>query len=201
MHGEAKESAEIDNEKEIVDISVVQTIGKDKFGSITQSGLQDALDKNAGEEKTKATPNGENFIVEFLESNRFYEVVSDGNSYAGAGGIVGYVESGKVIIENCYNTGNVTSSKYQGGIIGNKNGMEVTLNNCFFLNNINSGIGDSTGGISVSAEQLKNNEKIEGKYIIDILNDFAKEYNEKENSLKLNYWKIDPNSTYPVFEE
>ena len=79
MHGEAKESAEIDNEKEIVDISVVQTMGKDKFGSITQSGLQDALDKNAGEEKTKATPNGENFIVEFIESNRFYEVDSDGN--------------------------------------------------------------------------------------------------------------------------
>ena len=33
MHGEAKESAEIDNEKEIVDISVVQTMGNDKFGS------------------------------------------------------------------------------------------------------------------------------------------------------------------------
>lgn len=59
----------------------------------------------------------------------------------------------------------------------------------------------AAGEISVSAEQLKNNEKIEGKYIIDILNDFAKEYNEKENLQKLNYWKIDQNSTYPVFEE
>ena len=78
MHGEAKESAEIDSEKEIVDISVVQTMGKDKFGNITQSGLQNALDINAGGEKAKASPNGENFVVQFIESNRFYEVDANG---------------------------------------------------------------------------------------------------------------------------
>ena len=96
MHGEAKESAEIDSEKEIVDISVVQTMGKDKFGSITQSGLQEALDKNAGEEKAKATLNGENFVIQFIESNRYYEV--DGN-----GEITGPIE---VVVDK--NPGDIT---------------------------------------------------------------------------------------------
>ena len=77
MHGEAKESAEIGEEKEIVEHSTVQTMGKDKFGIITQSGLQDALDINAGEEKAKALPDGENFVIQFIESNRYYKV--DGN--------------------------------------------------------------------------------------------------------------------------
>ena len=96
MHGEAKESAEIDSEKEIINISVVQTMGKDKFGSITQSGLQDALDKNAGEEKAKALPNGENFVVQFIESNRYYEI--DGN-----GEITGPIE---VVVDK--NPGDIT---------------------------------------------------------------------------------------------
>ena len=36
----AKESAEVDTEKEIVEISAVQTMGKDKFGTVSKTGLQ-----------------------------------------------------------------------------------------------------------------------------------------------------------------
>ena len=79
MHGDAKESAEIDSEKEIVQVSTTQAVGKDRYGNIEQTGLQTALDNNAGEGKTEVIPDGENLIVLFKESDRYYKVDVNGN--------------------------------------------------------------------------------------------------------------------------
>lgn len=124
----------------------------------------------------------------------------DGNSYAAAGGIVGYIRTGSITIENCYNSGNISSSRYKGGIIGAIEEDDITIKNCYFLDNISKGIGNSSGGISVTLEQLKSNELINEKYITDIFNDFVKEYNSEENIYKLRYWKTDDKTKYLIFE-
>ena len=79
MHGKAKEQAEIDSEKEILEISTVQAMGKNKSGIVTQSKLQENLDSNAGGGKTEVYDVGKKFEVIFIESNRYYEVNKEGN--------------------------------------------------------------------------------------------------------------------------
>ena len=79
MHGNAKEQAEIDSEKEIIEISAVQAMGKNKYGNITQVELQDNLNTNAGEGKSEVIENGDDLVVKFIESNRYYKVDGEGN--------------------------------------------------------------------------------------------------------------------------
>lgn len=79
MLGEAKEQAEIDEEKEIVETSTIQAMGKNKFGNIEQSELQAFLDSNAGEGKTETIDGEDTLVVKFIESSRYYEVDSNGN--------------------------------------------------------------------------------------------------------------------------
>ena len=74
---EAKESTEISQEKEIVNMASVQAAGKDKYGNVTKNNLQDALDEIAGKGKTSVT--GDRiFTVLFNESNREYQVNTSG---------------------------------------------------------------------------------------------------------------------------
>ena len=79
MHGKAKEQAEIDGEKEIVETATIQAMGKNKYGNITQNELEEKLNSNAGDGKTEVIDDGENFVVKFIESNRYYKVDNDGN--------------------------------------------------------------------------------------------------------------------------
>ena len=69
----------------------------------------------------------------------------DGN-YAYAGGIVGDAE-GNTVIDNCYNTGGVSSSSdldsYAGGIVGQA--VNVTINNCYNTGSVSSS--NFAGGI------------------------------------------------------
>ena len=37
MHGKAKEQAEIDSEKEILETSVIQAMGKNKYGNLEEN--------------------------------------------------------------------------------------------------------------------------------------------------------------------
>ena len=74
---EAKESTEISQEKEIVNMAAVQAAGKDKYGNVTKNNLQDALDEIVGKGKTSVT--GDRiFTVLFNESNREYKVNTSG---------------------------------------------------------------------------------------------------------------------------
>ena len=127
----------------------------------------------------------------------------NGTSYASSGGIIGIARenSSKITIENCYNIGNITSSVYAGGIIGSFSGDEITVNNCYFLNNENNGCGNQSNvGIQLTREQLQNKELIEGKYILDIFNEFANNYNNQQPTIRLNNWKVDEGTNYLTFE-
>ena len=76
----AKDSAEIDSEKEVIETSVVQATGKDRYGNITKENMKEYMDKNAGEGKTEVIDNGDTLVVKFIESNRYYEIDVDGNA-------------------------------------------------------------------------------------------------------------------------
>lgn len=125
--------------------------------------------------------------------------LTNGNSYAAAGGIVGYIRRGNITIENCYNIGNISSSRYKGGIVGGFSGDNLEINNCYFLNDISNGVGNLDGGTSVTLEQIKSKELINDKYIIDIFNDFVEEYNGKECLFNLKYWNLGENG-FPSFK-
>ena len=77
--GQAKEETEIANEKEILEKATVQAMGNNKYGNIEESELQEQLDKETGEGKTKASDTGNEFEVLFTESNRYYTVDKQGN--------------------------------------------------------------------------------------------------------------------------
>ena len=78
--GNAKEQAEIDNEKEVLNIATTQAMGKDKYGDVRQTELQTALDSNAGNGKTEVIDNEDTLVVKFVDSRRYYEVDSNGNT-------------------------------------------------------------------------------------------------------------------------
>ena len=73
-----KDASEISEEKEIVNIAVTQTIGKDKLGDLSIEGLQKELDKQTGEGKTEVSDAGEKIEVCFIEKKRYYEVDKEG---------------------------------------------------------------------------------------------------------------------------
>ena len=75
----AKEETEIAEEKEILEKATVQAMGNNKYGNIEESELQEQLDKETGEGKTKASDTGNEFEVLFTESNRYYTVDKQGN--------------------------------------------------------------------------------------------------------------------------
>ena len=74
----AKEETEIANEKEIIDISTVEAMGKNNRGNLEEEEFQSAIDKHTNE-KADVTDIGKEFEVLFEESNRYYIVDKDGN--------------------------------------------------------------------------------------------------------------------------
>ena len=77
--GQAKEETEIANEKEILEKATVQVMGNNKYGNIEEKELQEQLDKETGDGKTKAVDIGDEFEVLFTESKRYYTVDKQGN--------------------------------------------------------------------------------------------------------------------------
>ena len=76
---QAKEETEISEEKEIIDISVIQAIDEDIMGNIEKENLQNKLNTNAGNEKTEVIDSGETTVVKFIEKDRYYEIDEVGN--------------------------------------------------------------------------------------------------------------------------
>ncbi len=75
----AKEETEIANEKEILEKATVEAMGKNKYGNIEETELQNALNQETGDGKAEAVEVGDEFEVLFKESNRYYIVDKDGN--------------------------------------------------------------------------------------------------------------------------
>ena len=99
----AKEETEIAQEKEIIDISTVEAMGKNNRGNLEEEEFQNAIDKHTNE-KAEVTDIGEEFEVLFEESNRYYIVDKDGN-------ILSY--------------DNIVTDKSPGDITKDENGKEL----------------------------------------------------------------------------
>ena len=76
--GSAKENTDIVGEKEILKQSILVATVKSKFNSFTEEGLQQALDTNVGEAKTEVASDGNSYVVEFIDTGRYYEVDKNG---------------------------------------------------------------------------------------------------------------------------
>lgn len=79
MHGNAKEQTEIAEEKELLDTAIVKAMEKNRFGEITKEELQKQVDNMAGENKVTIGTVGKGLGALFIESNRYYEIDTDGN--------------------------------------------------------------------------------------------------------------------------
>ena len=75
----AKEETEIDEEKEIIESSTVQAMGKNKYGDITVDELQEQLNKNVGKNKTTVEKIRKKIVVTINDTQRMYYVDSNGN--------------------------------------------------------------------------------------------------------------------------
>ncbi len=74
----AKEETEIAQEKEIIDISTVEAMGKNNRGNLEEEEFQNAISNHTNGNVT-VSDIGEEFEVFFEESNRYYSVDKDGN--------------------------------------------------------------------------------------------------------------------------
>ena len=74
----AKEETEISQEKEIIDISTVEAMGKNNRGNLEEEEFQNAIDKHTNG-RASVSDTGEEFEVFFEESNRYYTVDKAGN--------------------------------------------------------------------------------------------------------------------------
>ena len=74
----AKEETEISQEKEIIDISTVEAMGKNNRGNLEEEEFQNALNSHTNG-NVEVSTSGEEFEVFFEESNRYYIVDKDGN--------------------------------------------------------------------------------------------------------------------------
>ena len=74
----AKEQTEIANEKELIEIAVMQSMTENRYGNITEKELQNQIDKIVGENLAKVIENGDIIVVELIDSNRYYEIDYDG---------------------------------------------------------------------------------------------------------------------------
>ena len=76
MHGKAKEQAEIDSEKELIETATVKAIGKDTYGNITVDGLQKELENDATVEKIR-----KKIVVTINDSQRMYYIDDNGDVF------------------------------------------------------------------------------------------------------------------------
>ena len=76
--GNAKEQTEIANEKEVIDQSAIEAMGKNARGNLVEEEFQEAMDRNTKEGDTEVTDIGDQFEVYFKDSYRYYMVDKNG---------------------------------------------------------------------------------------------------------------------------
>ena len=75
---EAKEQAQIDEEKEIVGASAVQSAGANRYGNIEKEELAIYVAKNAGNRDVEVIEDANKIYVNFKDTERYYEVGDEG---------------------------------------------------------------------------------------------------------------------------
>lgn len=96
--GNAKEQAEIDGERECVEIAVVQAMGKDKYGDVKKDKLKEELDNIAGKDKTNIIESENHLTIEFKDSGNYYSVNKDGEveKYNYQSSLEYYIKNGEI---------------------------------------------------------------------------------------------------------
>ena len=173
--GKSKEQAEIDSEKEIIETSTVEAMGKNKYGNITQNELQEQLDKITDSGKTEVSDNGEEFEVVFVESNRYYTVDKDGN----------IVEEGKIVIDK--SPGDITKDENGNNLKGDESEpYEIWCieDLCDFSNRINNKNTTNSYVILMQTLDFKSNRSyVNGKILTEGLISSCNSIEELKNSL------------------
>ena len=147
----AKEQAEIDEEKGIVKRATTVSLIKSKGSKVEQDTLEKALNDETGEGKTEVNDVGDVFEVVFVDSNRYYEVDEDGN---------------------ISDVNKITKDNYAGDITkgGRCDGSEEKpyeiscIEDLVAFSNMSNGTGIILeNGVAVS---VKNTNTFEGKYVV-----------------------------------
>ena len=147
----AKEQAEIDEEKGIVKRATTVSLIRSKGSKVEQDTLEKALNDETGEGKTEVSDVGDVFEIVFIDSNRYYEVDSEGN----------ISDSNKI-----------TKDEYAGDITkgGRCDGSEEKpyeiscIEDLVVLSNITNGTGIKLeNGVAVN---INKGDTLEGKYIV-----------------------------------
>ena len=146
----AKQQAEIDNEKSIVERAKMLAMMRSKNGAITYEVFEPAIKDEAGKTAIDVSDAGDTIEVLFTDSNRYYEVDKDGNvsepqevvkdEYAGditKGGRCDGSEEKPYEI-NCIEDLVVLSNLVKGSGIKLENGkaVEITTSKGFYNENI-----------------------------------------------------------------
>ena len=178
----AKDETEIGKEKEITNLAILATKGKDIYGKLDKEELQKQLDALAGKGKTEVSDSGERMEVYFKESKRYYEVDKDGN-----------IGDYQIAVE-INNAGDIT----KGGILDGSEEKPYEINcieDLVAFSNMVNGTGIKLENGIVKQVTTDDSNKLNGKKVIlkRTLN-FKSKYSY-ENSERTDFGDINGNDT------
>ena len=147
----AKEQAEIDEEKGIVKRATTVSLIRSKGSQVEQDTLEKALNDETGEGKTEVSDVGDVFEIVFIDSNRYYEVDREGN-----------ISDVNEIIKDNY-AGDITKGGRCDG--SEEKPYEIScIEDLVVLSNITNGTGIKLeNGVAVN---ITKGDTLEGKYIV-----------------------------------
>ena len=141
---ESKKLAEIDSEKEEINLATVNAMNKGKYGSLEEKNLEEALKNKIGEGQTEVIKDDKNFVVKIEKSNRYYRIDEVGN-------VDGPIE---IIIDEM--PGDITKGNKEAG---------KTEENPYIINCIEDlvAVSIATNGGNTELEiEMKNGDKMKG---------------------------------------
>ena len=141
---ESKKLAEIDSEKEEINLATVNAMNKGKYGSLEEKNLEEALKNKIGEGQTEVIKDDKNFVVKIEKSKRYYRIDEVGN-------VDGPIE---IIIDEM--PGDITKGNKEAG---------KTEGNPYIINCIEDlvAVSIATNGGNTELEiEMKNGDKMKG---------------------------------------
>ena len=164
----AKQQAEIDNEKSIVERAKMLAMMRSKNGSITYEIFEPALKDEAGTNPTEVSDAGDVIDILFTDSNRYYEIDKDGN-----------VSEPQEVVKDEF-AGDIT----KGGRCDGSEEKPYEINcieDLVVLSNISNGSGIQFENGTI--KNVKSYDNFEGKYIILMRNlNFKSKYSYKDST-------------------
>ena len=146
--GNAKTQTDIAGEKEILQISAVSAMGKQKYGDVTKEKLDDELDNNIGNENYSSELVENGISVTFKNSKRTYIVDYNGNVEKLAPRIA--------VDENSLTITNIDESSITKGQVEQGTALKITFN---------TSVQGGTVTVSPSLPHVTTAEEIEAKSV------------------------------------